>query len=29
MLDLNEYGSENNEGYRFVLVLIGNISKFG
>ena len=29
ILDLKEYGSENNRGYRYVLVIIDNFSKFG
>ena len=29
ILDLKDYGSENNRGYRCVLVLIDNFSKFG
>ena len=29
ILDLKDYGSENNRGYRFVLVIIDNFSKFG
>ena len=29
ILDLKDYGSENNRGYRYVLVTIDNISKFG
>ena len=29
MLDLNDYGPENNRGYRYALVIIGNFSKFG
>ena len=28
-LDLKDYGPENNRGYRFVLVIIDNFSKFG
>ena len=27
--DLNDYGPENNRGYRYVLVIIDNFSKFG
>ena len=29
ILDLNDYGPENNRGYRYVLVAIDNFSKFG
>ena len=29
ILDLKDYGPENNRGYRFVLVIIENFSKFG
>ena len=29
ILDLNDYGSKNNRGYRYVLVVIDNFSKFG
>ena len=29
ILDLKDYGLENNRGYRYVLVVIDNISKFG
>ena len=29
ILDLKNYGPENNRGYRYVLVIIENISKFG
>ena len=29
ILDLKNYGSENNRGYRYVLVIIDNFSKFG
>ena len=29
ILDLKDYGSENNRGYRYVLVVIDNFSKFG
>ena len=29
ILDLNDYGPENNRGYRYVLVTIGNFSKYG
>ena len=29
ILDLKDYGSENNRGYRYVLVTIDNFSKFG
>ena len=29
ILDLKDYGSENNRGYRYVLVIIDNFSKFG
>ena len=28
-LDLKDYGSENNRGYRYVLVVIGNFTNFG
>ena len=28
ILDLKDYGPENNRGYRYVLVIIGNFSKF-
>ena len=28
-LDLKDFGPENNIGYRFVLVIIDNFSKFG
>ena len=28
-LDLKGYGPENNRGYRYVLVIIGNFSEFG
>ena len=28
-LDFNDYGPENNRGYRYVLVVIDNFSKFG
>ena len=28
-LDLKDYGPESNRGYRYVLVVIGNFSKFG
>ena len=28
-LDLKDYGPENNRGYKYVLVIIGNFSKFG
>ena len=28
-LDLKDYGPENNRGYRYVLVIIHNFSKFG
>ena len=28
-LDLKDYGPENNRGYRYVLVIIDNFSKFG
>ena len=27
--DLKDYGPENNRGYRYVLVIIDNFSKFG
>ena len=29
ILDLKDYGPENNRGYRYVLVIINNFSKFG
>ena len=29
ILDLKDYGPENNRGYRFILVVIDNFSKFG
>ena len=29
ILDLKDYGSKNNKGYRYVLVIIDNFSKFG
>ena len=29
IIDLKEYGPENNRGYRYVLVIINNFSKFG
>ena len=29
ILDLKDYGSENNRGYRYVLVVIDNFSKYG
>ena len=29
ILDLKDYGPENNTGYRYVLVIIDNFSKFG
>ena len=29
ILDLKNYGAENNRGYRYVLVIIDNFSKFG
>ena len=29
ILDLKDYGTENNRGYRYVLVIIDNFSKFG
>ena len=29
ILDLKDYGPENNKGYRYVLVAIDNFSKFG
>ena len=29
ILDLKDYGSKNNRGYRYVLVIIDNFSKFG
>ena len=28
-LDMNDYGPKNNKGYRYILVVIGNFSKFG
>ena len=29
MLDFKDYGPESNRGYRYVLVIIDNFSKFG
>ena len=29
ILDLKDYGPENNRGYRYILVIIDNFSKFG
>ena len=29
ILDLKDYGVENNRGYRYVLVVLDNFSKFG
>ena len=29
LLDMNDYGTKNNEGYRYILVVIDNFSKFG
>ena len=29
ILDLKDYGPENNRGYRYVLVIIDNFSKYG
>ena len=29
LLDMNDYGPKNNKGYRFILVVIDNFSKFG
>ena len=29
ILDLKDYGPENNKNYRYVLVIIGNFRKFG
>ena len=29
LLDMNDYGIKNNKGYRYVLVVIDNFSKFG
>ena len=29
ILDLKDYGPENNRGYRYILVVIDNFSKFG
>ena len=29
ILDLNDYGPENNRGYRYISVIIDNFSKFG
>ena len=29
ILDLKDYGPENNRGYRYLLVVIDNFSKFG
>ena len=28
-LDMNDYGPENNRGYRYVLVVVDNFSEFG
>ena len=29
LLDMNDYGPKNNRGYRYILVVIDNLSKFG
>ena len=29
ILDIKDYGTENNKGYRYVLVIIDNFSKYG
>ena len=29
LLDMNDYGPKNNRGYRYILVVIDNFSKFG
>ena len=29
ILDMNDYGIKNNKGYRYILVVIDNFSKFG
>ena len=29
LLDMNDYGSKNNKGYRYILVVIDNFSKYG
>ena len=29
LLDVNDYGPENNRGYKYILVVIDNFSKFG
>ena len=29
ILDLKDYGPKNNRGYRYVLVIIDNLSKYG
>ena len=29
ILDLKDYGLENNRGYRYIMVVIDNFSKFG
>ena len=29
LLDMNDYGIKNNKGYRYILVLVDNFSKFG
>ena len=29
LLDMNDYGIKNNKGYRYILVVIDNFSKFG
>ena len=29
LLDLNDYGPKNNKGYRYILVIVDNFSKFG
>ena len=29
LLDMNDYGPKNNRGYRYILVVVDNFSKFG
>ena len=29
LLDMNDYGPKNNRGYRYIIVVIDNFSKFG
>ena len=29
LLDMNDYGPKNNKGYRYILVVIDNFSRFG